>query len=76
MIEFCTVITIQANEKISQLHDRMPVIVQKKYYNLWLDTKTRDKNLLQQVMRPYSSQVLEIHSVSLRANSPDNEILL
>ena len=35
----CTIITTAANEAVLPLHDRMPVIVDRAYYDLWLDPR-------------------------------------
>ena len=36
-VESCTIITTDANEMTEDLHDRMPVILPKDTYDLWLD---------------------------------------
>ncbi len=35
----CTIITTAANDKITPIHDRMPVIITPDYYSRWLDKK-------------------------------------
>ncbi|PSB54255.1 hypothetical protein C7B61_22460, partial [filamentous cyanobacterium CCP1] len=37
VIESCAIITTAANEVLSPIHDRMPVILEPKGYDLWLD---------------------------------------
>ena len=36
-IDSCTILTTEANELLQQIHERMPVILNPKDYDLWLD---------------------------------------
>jgi putative SOS response-associated peptidase YedK len=36
-IDSCTIVTTRANEAVAELHDRMPVIIGKDDFDLWLD---------------------------------------
>ena len=42
LIESCTIITREAHRKISQIHDRMPVILPDDFYYNWLDCELDD----------------------------------
>ena len=37
VIESCTILTTDANDLTQPIHDRMPVILHPKDYDLWLD---------------------------------------
>ncbi|MDZ7759883.1 MAG: SOS response-associated peptidase family protein [Desulfovermiculus sp.] len=39
-IDSCTVITTRANEEVAELHDRMPVIIGKEDFDLWLEVNS------------------------------------
>ena len=45
-LESCTVITTSANSLLSELHDRMPVILNPSLWDVWLSEKTNEKELL------------------------------
>lgn len=62
-LESCTIITTAANEMVRPLHDRMPVILKKKDYALWLDPKTANQEILQPLLIPYPSKEMIYHPV-------------
>src|ERR687894_553007 len=46
VIPSCTLITTRPNELMSEIHDRMPVILQRDDYQRWLDPQERDPHEL------------------------------
>ncbi len=72
-IESCTIITTSANQLMSQLHDRMPVILSGKDIDTWLDPTINDAETLQPMLDPYPSEEMEAYPVSTLVNSPKNE---
>jgi putative SOS response-associated peptidase YedK len=73
-IESCTILTTEANEVLAPVHERMPVIVASKDYDLWLDTQMTEKNRLTPLLRPYPSTEMTSHPVGLSVNSPQFDI--
>jgi putative SOS response-associated peptidase YedK len=73
VIESCAIITTAANDLMAEFHDRMPVILDPKDYDLWLDPQVQDPRLLEPLLRPYSSGELVAHPVSQMVNNPRNE---
>jgi putative SOS response-associated peptidase YedK len=73
IIQSCTIITTEANELMAEFHDRMPVILDAKHYELWLDPEVHDPNLLEPLLRPYPSEELVVHAVGSLVNNPRNE---
>ncbi len=72
-IRSCTIITTSPNEVMQPIHNRMPVIMHREDYKLWLDpsyTKAEDLNGL---LVPYPSEAMALHPVSRSVNSPDND---
>lgn len=69
-VESCAIITTTANELVSSIHDRMPVIVPPEAYELWLSPETRETELLQSLLRPYPASQMVAWPVSTRVNSP------
>jgi putative SOS response-associated peptidase YedK len=66
----CTIITTDANELVSSVHDRMPVIIPKDREDLWLDPAVRDPDALLGLLRPYPADEMEMYPVSPDVNSP------
>lgn len=56
IIESCTILTTDANDLTRPIHDRMPVILHPKDYDLWLDPEVKDPALLKPLLRPYPSE--------------------
>ncbi len=65
------IITVDANEGIKHLHDRMPAIVHAVDRKAWLDAETPIADALS-LLKPYE-QALEAYAVSTLVNSPVND---
>jgi putative SOS response-associated peptidase YedK len=72
-IESCTIITTDANELVSELHDRMPVILPPDAYDTWLHLDTKAE-VLTGLLKPYPSDELLHHAVSKVVNIPRNDV--
>ncbi len=68
-IESCTILTTAANEILAPVHERMPVILHKEDYELWLDADERKRELLRDLLRPYSASEMTAYPVSTQVNS-------
>lgn len=67
----CTIITTSANDDVSPVHERMPVILRKERMWDWL---TEDNPLaLSEMLKPLPSGSLRKHEVSRDVNSPQNQ---
>jgi putative SOS response-associated peptidase YedK len=55
-IESCSLITTDANKLASEIHDRMPVILDPKDYDAWLDVANDDHEQLQAMLAPFSTK--------------------
>ena len=67
-IESCAILTTDANELMEPIHDRMPVILDPKDYDLWLDPEVKDPEVLNPLLRPYPSQEMVAEPVSPKVN--------
>lgn len=67
-IESCTILTTGANEQLSELHDRMPVILAPGDYELWLDPDVQDAGAVQHLLEPLPDGELVLDPVSTRVN--------
>jgi putative SOS response-associated peptidase YedK len=72
-IESCTIITTTSNDLVGKLHNRMPVILEEKDFDLWLDPEVKEVPSLRELLRPSPSDILRMHPVSSYVNKPQNE---
>jgi len=70
----CTLLTTDANEVLAPIHDRMPVIVPRSAYDLWLDLAVKDPNRLQLLLVPFPIDEMEVYPVSRMVNHPENDV--
>lgn len=68
----CAIITTSANEFMTSIHDRMPVILPRESEALWLDHDEQDVATLSELLLPYDSDQMEAYEVSTLVNSPRN----
>jgi len=69
-----TIITTNANDLVSQYHNRMPVIFERASEQVWLDTKEHDQDRLLSLLKPYPAERMDHYEVSTLINSPRNDI--
>ena len=70
VIESCTILTTEANELLRPIHDRMPVILDRKDYDLWLDPAVQNHEPLQHLLHPYQAEAMMSYPVSTKVNNP------
>jgi len=68
VIESCTILTTESNELVQELHDRIPLVVEPKDYELWLDPDMKDSTRLKPLLRPYPGDAMSKFPVSERVN--------
>lgn len=68
----CAIIVGPANDAMSAIHERMPVILPEAAYDAWLDVQHFDREALQALLMPYEGD-LEIRRISTRVNNARNE---
>ncbi len=71
-VKSATIITTEPNEKIAQLHNRMPVILPPDSYDLWLTPDEVSADKLDPLLKPYPAMEMVFHPVSRFVNSPAN----
>jgi len=72
-IESCTLLTTEPNELLAQVHNRMPVILDRKDYDLWLDPAVQKVESLKPLLRPYQVDQMTYYPVNLRVNNLRND---
>jgi putative SOS response-associated peptidase YedK len=66
------IITTQAVDRMGELHERMPVILDAEDYGLWLDRET-EPDLVRQLIAVPNAQALEIYPVARAVGNAKNE---
>lgn len=57
-LEEYTILTCSANEDIKDIHERMPVIIDREYEDIWIDKKVRDISLLNDIIISSKKELL------------------
>ena len=73
-LQSCTIIVTAANPLLQSIHDRMPVILERGDYDLWLDPEAKGTPQLRELLRPLAGDDLEAYRVSTVVNSPKNDL--
>ncbi|MCA9190531.1 MAG: SOS response-associated peptidase [Planctomycetales bacterium] len=68
----CTIITTSANEKLSEIHDRMPVALNMMAIERWLDPEAKVEEVVQ-FLAPAASDSFDFQQVSTYVNNPRHE---
>ena len=72
VVPSCTIITTSANDFLSPIHDRMPVILPRESEDLWLDPDTDGAAVLTGILTPYADEALDAYEVSTMVNNARN----
>ena len=68
-LETFSIITVEPNELLSSVHNRMPLILPPENIQCWLDPKTSSEELTS-LLRPYPARQMEFFPVSPQVNTP------
>lgn len=69
IIDSCCIITLDANELLLPLHNRMPAILKPENYDAWLDSKNQNWEELKKFLTNEPHNNLIFHEVSTKVNS-------
>jgi len=72
-VRTCTIITTDANQMTSAIHDRMPVFLSQRDHEQWLDPGYRETEKLKALLAPAPEELLQVTPVSRHVNSPKND---
>ncbi len=67
-----TIITCASNDLVRPLHDRMPVVIERKHYDLWLDPAA-PPDKVKELLRPYPAGRMTLWKVGALVNNPRND---
>lgn len=68
----CSIITCAANERLTALHQRMPVVLPKSTHTTWLQSET-DRQTLIDLLKPAANDAFNAIAVSRFVNAPNHE---
>ena len=69
-LETMAILTCAANGFMSQIHDRMPVILPADAYDRWLDCRSGSAEPIEELMQPASDDLLEMTEMMPNLNNP------
>lgn len=72
-IESCTLLTTEPNALVRPIHNRMPVLLPRKAFDLWLDPAVQAPGRLLPLPRPYPAESMPARGVSTVVNSSRND---
>lgn len=73
VVESCTFVVTQANARIAEIHDRMPVILDPLDYDAWLDPTGREAARVLPLLRSYPGERMRLWPVGSAVNRPANQ---
>jgi len=69
----CTILTTRPNTLVAPVHNRMPAILERENYDLWLDPGTTDPARVTDLLSPFDPRKMRKYPVSKRVNSVKND---
>jgi len=72
-MESMAILTTAANQAMSVLHDRMPVIIAPEHFDVWLDCRSGSAENILSLLHAPPDDLLQIVEVSRKLNNPRNE---
>lgn len=73
VLQTYTIVTTRANDALSAIHARMPVILPAHLEEVWLDGNNRDAEQLISLLQPCPDERMTAYPVSRLVNHPHNE---
>lgn len=67
-----TIVTTEANNKMSELHNRMPVMLLKEEWDDWLNPENHDTKLLQDMLNPFPDDAIDYYQVAKEVGNVRN----
>ena len=73
ILRTCTIVTTDAGPDVADIHDRMPVVLEEKDRDAWLDPWSHDTAALSKLLVPAPRGTLGRREVSTAVSSPQND---
>lgn len=68
------IITTKPNELMTAIHNRMPVVLDEKYFEMWLDKDFKDTKALKKLLGPYPARKMKAYPVSKLVSNSRNDV--
>ena len=72
-LKSCSILTTTPNAVTSTVHDRMPVILDRESYDLWLDPGMQNVAAISELLKPCDARLMKCFPVSSRVNHVAND---
>jgi len=72
-VKTCSILTTTPNAVTSAIHDRMPVLLDRDMYDLWLDPGMQNMADVTNLLKPCDARLMRCYPVSTRLNSVAND---
>jgi len=73
-VHTCTIITGEPSDVVAPIHDRMPVMLPRSAWDVWLDPEVRDPEEIRQLVERLPAPDLAQHPVSTLVNRVVNDV--
>ncbi len=73
LLRTCTIITTEAGPDMVEVHNRMPVIIERPQFDSWLDPNQHDTEFLSSLLVPAPAGTLFKYPIDKAVNSPRND---
>jgi putative SOS response-associated peptidase YedK len=73
ILETCSILTTTPNIVTAPVHDRMPVILDPRFYDPWLHLELTDTSVISQFLKPFDARLMNCFPVGSRVNRPVND---
>jgi len=74
VLESCSILTTAPNQLLDGVHDRMPVILPQRHYQLWLAAPATESGRLADLLVPFDASFMHSYPVSPLVNKPENDM--
>jgi putative SOS response-associated peptidase YedK len=72
-VKSCSILTTTPNAVTSAVHDRMPAILRKDDYEVWLDPGMQNVAAISELLKPFDARLMRCYPVSARINHVAND---
>ena len=72
-LKTCSILTTTPNAVTEAVHDRMPVILDSKHFDLWLGPGMKNVAAVSKLLKPYDAASMRCYPVSSRVNQVAND---
>jgi putative SOS response-associated peptidase YedK len=73
MHDTCTIITTEANLVLEPIHHRMPVLIDRSVWKIWLSEEPLEREQLAEIIKPFAPDNMQAWGVSHAVNKASND---